>query len=310
MKHLLGLLILAGLPVCQIGLAQDTAAKKDLVVAIQKFSKKDVALSGSVKEEAQDKPGAGGVAGGIQRVIVSQLAGGSAESFKGDIEVLAYGNGDLTIASKEDLPGIKIFHSGDESIKQQTHLKAPFSSDEMITNMSKLLDWPSLAEAVDKATKVRTSTKGAASEVRVILEPSFIPVNESNRGIKGALGGAMAGGGAAGVGGAVGQNIKVQVSGGPMQSSVIELAATFTLSSAKEIVGMHFELQYDDPMKGMMAKAMKAGGGVIQIGGGKQDSAKEGPDLGKLVEYDFSIAAAPSPKVVEFSAQAKAMKKK
>lgn len=66
-------------------------------------------------------------------------------------------------------------------------------------------------------------------------------------------------------------------------------------------------------MKAMMANAMKGGGAaaIVPFGGGQAKLAKPDgeADLGKLIVYDFDVAAKPSEKVTEFVNQAKTMLK-
>ena len=85
-----------------------------------------------------------------------------------------------------------------------------------------------------------------------------------------------------------------------MVPTIIELAATFRMNAAKEIIGLEYALQYNDPMKGLLIQG-GAAGGIVQF---KNKPAGE-VDLGKLIVYDFDVDANPSDKVSEFVMEAK-----
>jgi hypothetical protein len=299
MKRILFGLAVATMALPQLVFSQDGAAKADLVAAIGKLSQRDVSLVGSIDEEVQDEPAAG-IAGGVQRVVISSFSTGAAKEYQGDIEILAVKSGDLVIASKDELPGVKVFKTGDDVLCLQAHQQEPFSTTKLVKNVSKLVDWAALEKAVESASKVRSTAKGKDVEIRVVLDASYIP-NDVPAGLPPGLAGGVAGG-------AAGKNVKIQINGGPMVPSIVELAATFQINSNKEIVGLAYSLQYDDPMKGMMAQAMKAGGGAIQFGA-KPAKPNAEPDLGKQIIYDFDVVAKPSEKVSEFINQAKTMLK-
>ncbi len=293
-----GLAALATFSIPQMVFSQEAAKKANLVEAIRKLSQRDVSLSGSIEEEVAEAPAAGGIAGGVKRMVVSSMSVSPSVEYRGDVEIMAAKSGDLVVASQEDLPGIKVFKTGDDVLCVQAHTKEPFGTSELMSNVSKLVDWGSLGSTVESATKIRTTDKGPNTEYRVVLDASFLP-KEVPAGIPPALAGKIAGG-------VAGQNVKVQIGTNPMSPSIIELAATFELNAAKEVVALQYSLQYDDPMKGFMAQALKGGGGVVQFGSKPPKAAGEA-DLGKLILYDFEVVAKPSDKVTEFVVQAKAM---
>jgi hypothetical protein len=294
-------LAFATLSMPHISFSQDAGSKSDLVAAINKLAQRDVSLVGSIEEETQEQQGGGGIAGGMQRIVITSASGGSSEEYQGDVEVLATKSSELVVTSKEDLPGIKVYKSGEDVLCLQAHTKEAFTATKLMSNLAKLVDWTALGSAVESASKVRSSVKGKNTEFRVVLDSEFIPVEAP------ALPPGLA---AAGL-----PNIKIQMAN-PMIPTVVELTATFTVNAAKEIIGIEYSLQYNDPMKAMMANAMKGGGGaaIVQFGGGPGKPAKQAkpegePDLGKLIVYDFDVAAKPSEKVTEFVNQAKSMLK-
>ncbi len=298
MIRFFGLLAVFSLFLPQICIAQNANAKADLISAIDKLSKRDVSLVGSIDEEVQEQPVAVDIAGGPQRVVIRGMPFGATNEYRGDVEVLVAKNGELVIASKEELPGVKVFKSGEEFLSLQVHVEEPLSTAKLMSRVSKLVDWIALGNAVESATEVQTRVKGKDTEFRVILDGSFIP-NEIPSAAP-----AMPAGIAVAAAGRDAQNVQIRMRGNPMIPTLVELAVTFKMNADREISGLEYTLQYNDPIKGLAVNAGEAGG-VVQF---KINPAGEA-DLGKLIVYDFDVVAKPTEKVNEFVNQAKTMLK-
>jgi len=283
MIRFFGLLVMFFLLVPQICIAQDANTNVELISSIDKLSNRDVSLVGSIDEEVQEQPVAAGIAGGFQRVMIPSMSLGSTREYRGDAEVLVSKNGDLVIASKEDLPGVKVFKTGEEVLSLQAHIKEPFRTSKLVGDLSKLLDWIALGNAVESATEIQTRVKGKDTEFRVILDGSFIPSE-----IVSAVPAMPAG--------------VIRIGANPMLPTITELAVTFKMNAAKEIVRLEYALQYNDPMKGLVFQG-GAAGGIVQF---KNKPAGE-EDLGKLIVYEFDVVAKPSDKLSEFVKQARSM---
>jgi hypothetical protein len=291
------LLALSVLLVCSISVsAQDEQVKKDLMQAIGKLTKKDVVLVGSIEEE-KPQSAQNGVAGITIRSAAGSLSG-MVNSFTGEVELIQTSINETVAASKDSFPSVKAYRLGDKNLTMQTHTDEPFSVSATMDQLCSLLDWESLAGAVNEASRLRVTQDGNNTSIRVVLNNNLIPV-KSNTTVAGA------------------GNVRVQVQGGRPQPSVIDLVANFDLNPSQEIVGIGFSLQYDDPMQAMVAKAMKGGAiggiGVFRVGGATQKDAKADRDdndpLGKLCKFSFKIAEKPSAKTSEFLAEARALLK-
>jgi len=238
MIRFFGLLVMFSLLVPQICIAQDANTNAELISSIDKLSKRDVLLVGSIDEEVQEQPVADGIAGGFQRVIIPGMSLGSTREFRGDAEVLVSKNGDLVIASKEELPGVKVFKTGEDVLSLQAHMKEPFSTSKLVGDLSKLFDWIALGNAVESAAEIQTRVKGKDTEFRVILDRSFIP-SEIVAAVPAMPAGVAAGAAAGNV-----QNVQIRIGGNPMMPTITELAVTFKMNAAKEIVRLEYALQY------------------------------------------------------------------
>lgn len=304
MIRFVGLLAVFSLFVPQICISQDANSRADLISAIDKLSKRDVSLVGNIDEEVLEQPVAV-VAGGPQRVVFRGMPFGATNEYRGDVEVLVVKNGELVIASKEELPGVKVFKSGEDILSLQVHLEEPLSTAKLISNVSKLVDWIALGNAVESASEIQTRVKGKDTEFRVILDGSFLPNEIPSAAPAMPAGIAFAFPIAGGAAGGNAQNVRI--GGNPMMPTIVELAVTFKMNAAKEIVGLEYALQYNDPIKGLMFQAVNAGGagGVVQV---NKNPAGES-ELGKLIVYDFDVVAKPTEKINEFVNQAKTMLK-
>lgn len=296
MIRFFSLLAVFSLTVPSICNAQDTKAKEELISAIERLSKRDVSLVGSIDEEMQEQPVAVDNAGGPQRVVIRGMPFGALNEYRGEVEVLVAKNSELVIVSKEELPGVNIFKSGDVVLCQQMHLEEPLGTTKLTSNVSKLVDWNALANAVESAKEIQSKAKGKDSEFRVVLDRSFLP-NEIPQAVPAMPAGIAVAGNKA-------QNAQIRIGGNPMAPTIVELIATFRLSAAKEIIGLEYALQYNDPIRGFAVNA-GAAGGVVQF----KVKPEGQEDLGKLIVYDFDVVAKPTDKLNAFVNQAKTMLK-
>ena len=89
-------------------------------------------MVGSIDEEFQEQPVAVDIARGPQRVVIRGMPFGATNEYRGDVEVLVAKNGELVLASKEELPGVKVFKSGEEVLSLQMHLEEPLSTAKLM----------------------------------------------------------------------------------------------------------------------------------------------------------------------------------
>ncbi|MFN7448606.1 MAG: hypothetical protein ACK56W_12425 [Pirellula sp.] len=278
-------------------LAQNPS-KADVVRAIEALSGQDVVLSGAIDQESPkaDEPGIPGVV--IHKVVIGG-GDGSGREFTGDVDVVIYKDGRIALASNGTLPGMKVYKSGELTLCNQTHIEEPMDPKRLLESLHRLCDWKSLAKSVSESTKIRVINQGATTDVRVVLNSEYLKTNNDPV-APGAVGGG-AFGGANGGGGAV----RVQLGGSPMTPSVVDLIVTFQFNSATELAGLTYEIQYDDPMNAMMAKAMKGGGGVFRIqGNAAKPATDEEVTLGKMYRFDFDIQKKVPARIEAFAKEA------
>jgi hypothetical protein len=279
-------------------IAQDLG-KADVVRAIESLVGQDVVLSGAIEQESPakaDEPGIPGVV--IQKVAIG---GGidSGREFAGDVDIAIFKDGRIVLASKGTLPGMKVYKSGEITLCNQTHTEEPMDPKRLLESLEKLCDWKSLAKSVSESAKIRVINQGATTDVRVVLNSEYLKTSHDPI-APGAVGGGAFGGGANGGGGA----IRVQVGVSPMTPSVVDMIVTFHFDSSKQMAGVTYEIQYDDPMNAMLAKAMKGGAGVFRIQGNAKPATDDEVMLGKMNRLDFDIQKKVPARIEAFAKEA------
>ncbi len=83
--------------------AQDTAAKADVVKALEKLAQQDVALTGAIEEEEEG----GDASAGSPGMLIMRSSMGGSQPFLGDVDLWAGKNSEVVMVSKSDLPGVK-----------------------------------------------------------------------------------------------------------------------------------------------------------------------------------------------------------
>ena len=297
MRRMIGyFLVIAGLAMPQMAFGQDDSAKQQVVKAIKSLVNSEVSISGQVEEEMPDADEKSPF-GGAQRLVIGSMDGSGSNPFLGEFELLV--NKDVVaIVSQQEFPGIKILQSGEKAVNMQAHAEAPYSLQSFSSSVKQLVDWNALGDAVEKSSKVRVTKKDGMNQIRVILDPEFIPVETMEKAIAKKMAGAGKGAG----------NVAIQVAGPSMNPSIVDLTATFTVTDSGSIVGMDFEVQYNDPLKAMMAGgALRGVPGVaaIRIGGNAANPAEsDAVELGKLVSYSLKVNNQSSDRIKQFVKEA------
>jgi hypothetical protein len=297
MRRMIGyFLVIAGLAMPQLAFGQDDAAKQQVVKAIRSLVNSEVSMSGQVEEEMPDADEKSPF-GGAQRFVIRSMDGSGSNPFLGEFELLV--NKDVVaIISQQEFPGIKILQSGEKAVNMQAHAESPYSLQSFSSSIKQLVDWNALGDAVEKSSKVRVTNKDGMNQIRVILDPEFIPVETMEKAIAKKMGGAAGGAG----------NVAIQVAGPTMNPSIVDLTATFTVTDSGSIVGMDFEVQYNDPLKAMVAGGVLRGvPGVaaIRIGGNAAPPAEsDAVELGKLVNYSLKVNKQSSDRIKQFVKEA------
>ncbi len=295
MNRVFGLcMVIVGLVFTQSVFAQDQAAKQQLIKAIKNLAGSDVSMMGQVEEELPDADTTSPL-GGVQRVVISSVGGSSVNPFLGDFELLV-SKDSIAMVSSQDFPGVKILQAGEKVVNIQAHAESPYSVQSFSSTVKQLVDWIALGEAVEKAAKIRVTKKDGVSQIRVVLDPEFIPVETIEKAMAKKMGGVAGGAG----------NVAIQVAGPSMSPQILDLTATFSVNESGLLVGMNFDIQYNDPMKAMMANAMRGGGGAaIRIGGNIPKPAEsDAVELGKMVSYSLKVSDQASERIKQFVKQA------
>jgi hypothetical protein len=275
-------------------LAQDTDAKQNLSKALSQLVSQDTYFTGGITEVEPEKEETG--VGGIRLAVI---VGGASnmKSFVGNFELGVSKDSQVAMVSTEDFPGLKVWLSGEELVCIQAHADKPFTPYPVTSTIGHLVNWKAIGQLVEKAPKVRVSSEDGETTIRVVLDKELLPVEPVEKQLAKQIGGTR---------------VAAEFIGGPsLNPEVIDLAATFVLSSKNDLKSAEFAIQYNDPVKAMRSGVPKNVGGFGFGGfrvGGKANNAEQ--IIGKLVTIRYETMANPSERVVEFMKQAKLLAKK
>ena len=276
-------------------LADDAAAKQNLVKALSQLTSLDTFFVGGIVEESPEKEEAD--AGGVKRMVTIVGGASNSKSFVGEFELGVSKDSQVAMVSKEDFPGLKVWISGEKLVCIQAHADKPFNPYNVSSTIGQLANWRAISESVEKASKVRVTNKDEETTIRVVLDKELLPVEPVEKQMAKQM---------------AGPGVAVDFIGGPsLNPDVVDLTATFVLSSKNELKNAEFAIQYNDPVKEMRGGAVKNGAfgfGGFRVGG----NARKGTDpvLGKFVTIHYETMAKPSERVVEFMNQAKKLSTK
>lgn len=279
--------------------ADDVAAKQNLSKALSQLVLQDTFFAGRIVEEVPEKDET--VVGGVKGIVV--IGGGwNNKSFAGEFELGVSMDSQVAMVSKQDLPGLNVWLSGEEIVCIQAHADKPFNPYTVTSTIGQLVNWKAIGESVEKASKVRVTNKDGETSIRVILDNELLPVEAVEKQLAKQMGG---------------PRVAVEFIGGPsLNAAVVEIAATFVLSNKNDLKSAEFAIQYNDPVKAKdfldakNARGFGFGGlGGFRVGGNAQ-KAEAAKVLGKLITISYEATPKPLERVVEFMKQAKQLSKK
>ena len=291
-----GLFLLALAVLSTRASADNDGLKKSLVQQLNQLAEKEVSLRGGI--ESEETPSSeGGVIGGIQAGLVKQATSSvlnQGQEYFGEFEIHITPNKDIAFVSEQGETSLEFYSTETKFTCTQTHGDTPFTPNLMVFQLAKLLDWKALAKGVEESTKVRDSSKGESTDLRVVMDRDDL----APPGLQSMVGNAMLG---------IGGRQRINVSVNPLAPSVVDFTAIFTMNSKQELVGITYELQMDDPMKEMMNRGNKQQPFVPRaLRRGKQDKENdEDIVLGKLVRYEFDLVKDSSERLAKYVEDAK-----
>lgn len=253
--------------------------KSDVFDVLAKFSSTDVGLDGTIvqeePEEASDPP------------RIRFPASFEYAAFVGEVKVGVMKDSSLILVSKATTPSIKIYRRHDQFLCTQTHSEDPFDAKKTVNSISNLLDWKALAIAIEASNQTRVISKDNETDFRVVLDPAFVTAipSQANKPAPDK------------------QKNRVADGSDGLKPKPIDLTATFTFSPSKELVRVSYEIQYDDPIKGL-SKKMNGGMGIFGFRADKPPKLSE-VTLGKLVRMVFTIEKSVPSDVISYSQEAK-----
>ena len=277
-------------------IAENDGMKKSLVQQLNQLAEKDTSFQGGIESE-ETPNNEGGILGGIQAGLVKQATSSvlnQGQEYYGEFELLISTNKEIAFVSEPGDTSLEFYSTETKFTCTQTHGDTPFMPNMLVFRLAKLLDWKAIAKGVEESAKIRDSSKGESTELRVVMDRDYLIAP----GLESMVGNAMLG---------IGGRQRISVSVNPLAPSVVDFTAIFKLNSKQELVGITYELQMDDPMKEMMNRGNKQQPFVPRaLRRGKQDKENdEDIVLGKLVRYEFELVSEPSERLAKFVEGAK-----
>lgn len=291
-----GLFLLAIVVLSTTVTAESDVLKKSLVQQLNQFAEKDVSFRGGIESE-ETPSNEGGILGGIQAGLVKRATSSvmnQGQEYYGEFELHVSANKEIAFVSEQGETSLEFYSTETKFTCTQTHGDSPFSPNMLVFQLAKLLDWKTMAKGIEESTKVRDSSKGESTELRVVMDRDYLIAP----GLESVIGNAMLG---------LGGKQRISMSINPLAPSVVDFTAVFTMNSKQELVGITYELQMDDPMKEMMNRGNKQQPFVPRaLRRGKQDKENdEDIVLGKLVRYEFELVNEPSERLAKYVEGAK-----
>lgn len=268
----LSALVLVG----SVAQAQDSSS--GLLEVLGKAKAATLNGSASISEE---KPQAGIMGGAAMAVVVGRSGGAKASPFKGEVEVFVK-DGAITAASYGDLPRVKIYQKDGKQLFSQLHSNKPVDTKSLAILLSRALDMDSLMAEVKRAKRVRTKVIEDGINYRVTIDGDYFDqkADEDDGGPRAQVAMVMS----------------------SMSASVLEGVLSVDVNGVGELTTLTLEVQYNDPMADMIAKALK-GGGEIQISG-PDDLAKKSTTPGKKITLNFAVSDTQSEAAQAFAKEA------
>lgn len=201
------------------------------------------------KQGGQNIPGLGRV----QIQVMGGGSGGGKSAFTGDLEIFI-ADGAISATTTSGLPQFKVYSKGSQKLVSQIYSKSPKSIGKTADLLALAFDFDSLIEEIKEAKLVRAKDTENGKQFRVTLGAEAFEIEE-----------------AAG-------DARAQVAR-MTQQSVLEGVLTVDTDSSGELAKLNLELQYNNPMAGLL-KMGGAGGGAMQLNLGQmKKSAELGPKL-------------------------------
>jgi len=235
----------------------------------------------SISEEKPQKGGGFGV--GAMVVVAGQGGQGGPSPFEGDVEVYVK-DGTISAASSGKLPHVKIYQKGGKQLFSQVHSGKAVDTKALATLLSRALDMNSLMEEVKRAKRVRAKSIEGGNNYRVTIGGDYFDKKAEE------------------TDGGPGAQMAMAMAMSSMSESVLEAVLSVDVNGSGEMKALKLEVQYNDPMADMIAKAMKGGGG-IQIGGAGGMGEKS-TTPGKKITLDFAVSDTESKAAKAFADEA------
>ena len=254
-------------------IAQESDA---LIAVLEKANSSSVSGTVTISEEtAEEDSPLGGM--GMVQVIGPAMGADVLELYTGDLE-LFLSDGAVTAVSKSEIPQFKVYQKDDQRLINHIYSDSRADVGQAADLLAQTFDFKSLIAEIKRASRVRVKDVDGGKRYRVTIDEEFFDPEAAD----------------------AGQNrMQAMLQGlDSFTESVLEGVLIVTANADGELTALDFEIQYNDPMSGLMDMAMQGGG---QLGPGDLEKSEE---PGRLVVVEFSVSDSESEAAKTFAAEA------
>lgn len=273
-----------------ISVAQDQNGK-DLQEALKTLQGGPIHLSANLEIEEAETDGKKNNMSGMMGVVGSVLSSSgstttAAKPFAGDLDVEVTQDGTISAIASEGLSQIKVMHNGEKSLFSQTYSDTVYDLGKLTGLLRSTLNVDALIEEIDEVKRVRVKENDGIKTYRATIAGGFFDVSTDGPG-----------------GGKSQQEKMVALALSKMAPGILEGVLSVDVDQSGKPLSAKYELQYSDPMSGLMKKAMKQNGAKgADLSLNLDILAK--PDPGEKVILTYMFKSDANPTAQQFAVEA------
>ena len=176
--------------------------------------------------------------------------------------------GAMSASTSSSLPKIQIFRDGDKRLNSVTYSDEMVGVDATADAIAKALDLNALVEQIESAEEISEKDVDGAMQYRVAIDADYFKAEEKLK-----------------IGGVI-ERKKARIGQRNLGESVIASTLIATMDASGELKTLTVEAQYNDPMGGLIERAMKNRG---RGGQARKEDFENSNTLGRKVIVTFTV---------------------